>query len=52
MYKEYHCSLSVELLEVAKNELREDEIRRTQSLKQFRELILKHPQIKRCRTGN
>ena len=38
-------------LRVAEDELREDEFRRSQSLDQFRELLCKHPAIKKCRTG-
>lgn len=43
--------LSTKLQEKAKNELREDESRKQQSLEQFREWIAKHPFIKSCRTG-
>lgn len=48
---EYVCSLSPQMLEVAKHELRETETRRDQALTQFRELIKSHPRIKRCHTG-
>lgn len=44
--------LSEKYVQIAKNELREDESRKTQSLQQFRELIDKHPYIRNCRTGN
>jgi hypothetical protein len=50
-YDTYECTLSPELQKMAKDELREDESTRTQSLAQFREWIAKHPHIKRCRTG-
>lgn len=38
-------------MEIAKNELREDESRKDQALVQFRDWIGKHPAIKYCRTG-
>lgn len=38
-------------VEKAKNELREDESRKEQSLKQFRERIEKHPFLSNCRQG-
>jgi hypothetical protein len=50
MYDTYECTLSPELQKMAKDELREDENTRNQSLAQFREWIAKHPHIKRCRT--
>ncbi|KAH0535829.1 clavesin-2-like [Cotesia glomerata] len=46
----YKCSLSKETQKIALEELREDENIRNQSLEQFRDWILKHPFIKRCRT--
>jgi hypothetical protein len=50
-YDSYQCSLPSKFKDLAKEELREDESVRTQSLAQFREWIAKHPQIKKCRTG-
>lgn len=50
-YDSYQCTLSAKFKEIAKDELREDESLRTQTLTQFREWIAKHPNIKRCRTG-
>lgn len=50
-YDSYQCTLSPKFKDIAKDELREDESLRTQSLTQFREWIAKHPNIKRCRTG-
>ena len=50
-YDSYQCTLPAKFKEIAKEELREDESLRTQSLIQFREWIAKHPHIKRCRTG-
>lgn len=49
---EYVCSLSPQMLEVARIELRETETRRDQALEQFRQLIKVHPRIKKCHTGN
>lgn len=49
---EYVCSLSPAMVEVARIELRETESRRTQALEQFRDLIIKHPRIKKCQIGN
>ncbi|XP_074100916.1 clavesin-1-like [Cotesia typhae] len=46
----YKCSLSKETQKIAMEELREDENIRNQALEQFRDWILKHPSIKRCRT--
>lgn len=50
-YDSYQCTLPAKYKEMAKEELREDESVRTQSLAQFREWIAKHPHIKKCRTG-
>lgn len=50
-YDSYQCTLSSKFKDIAKEELREDESVRTQSLAQFREWIAKHPHIKKCRTG-
>lgn len=47
----YDCKLSKSYQDIALNELREDETRRTQALEQFRDWIKKHPFIKSCRTG-
>ncbi|KAK0181119.1 hypothetical protein PV327_003430 [Microctonus hyperodae] len=47
---EYKCHLSDEIQSIAHAELREDENTRAQALEQFRDWILKHPMIKRCRT--
>ncbi|XP_015116114.1 clavesin-2 [Diachasma alloeum] len=47
---DYQCGLSEEDQTVAKDELREDDAIRDQLLEQFRQWILKHPTIKRCRT--
>lgn len=49
-YDSYCCQLSSKFKDIAKEELREDESVRSQSLSQFREWIAKHPNIKRCRT--
>lgn len=49
-YDSYQCSLLGKFKDIAKEELREDETVRTQSLSQFREWIAKHPHIKKCRT--
>lgn len=38
-------------IEIAKNELREDDLRKTQSLAQFREWISKHPFLSEVRQG-
>lgn len=43
--------LSEKYAKIAKDELREEEGRKSQSLQQFSELIKKHPYIKNCRTG-
>ena len=43
--------LSRKIMEIAKNELREEESRKDQALIQFRDWIEKHPAIKYCRTG-
>lgn len=50
-YDSYQCTLTSKFKEIAKDELREDESVRSQSLSQFREWIAKHPHIKKCRTG-
>jgi hypothetical protein len=50
-YDSYQCSLAGKFKDIAKEELREDESVRSQALAQFREWIAKHPQIKKCRTG-
>lgn len=39
-------------IDKARNELREDDIRKEQALKHFREWISKHPFIKNIRQGN
>lgn len=44
-------NISVEILEKAKAEIREDETRKVQSLEQLRDFVTKHPFIKTCRTG-
>ena len=38
--------------EIAKNELREDDTRRSQALKQFEDVLDKHSFIRNCRRGN
>lgn len=48
----YECSLSPNFRKMAKEELREDDSMRAQSLAQFREWIAKHPHIKTCRTDS
>jgi len=48
----YVCSLSTDMKEVAKEELHEDDNIRRQALPQFREWIVKHPHIKKCRTDS
>lgn len=40
------------LLKQNKEEIREDDSRKEQSLVQFREWLDKHPFIKKCRRGN
>lgn len=47
---DYKCSLGPDAQAVARTVLREDEATREQALEQFRDWILKHPTIKRCRT--
>lgn len=47
----YECHLPESVKRIAKEELREDDSIREQSLEQMREWIAKHPNIKRCRTG-
>lgn len=49
-YEEYIFNVSDKYKEIAKNDLREDENVRNNALKQMREWIAKHPNIKRCRT--
>lgn len=44
-------SVPKHLIEKGKIDVREDDNRREQSLKQFREWIAKHPFIKNCKTG-
>lgn len=44
-------TLSPELMEKARIEVREDDNRRQQALEQFREWIHKHPWIKRIEIG-
>ncbi|KAL2735238.1 clavesin-1-like [Vespula squamosa] len=46
----YECGLSKDTQKMAKDELREDDKMREQTLEQFRQWILKHPSIKACRT--
>jgi hypothetical protein len=46
------CPLADDLRLVAKQELREDDIIRTHSLRAMRNWIRKHPDIVNCRTGN
>lgn len=47
---DYKCGLSNGDQTVAKDELREDDAIRDQTIEQFRQWIVKHPTIKRCRT--
>ena len=47
----YVCTLSPEIAQIAKIELRETELRKTQAIAQLREIIKMHPQIKRVQTG-
>lgn len=49
--QEYVCQLPEAAKKTALEELREDDSMREQSLTQMREWINKHPNIKRCRTG-
>ena len=49
---EYTFPGSDELKKIAEDELRETDSLRATSLKQLRECIRKHPDIKKCRTGN
>ena len=44
--------LSQKYIDKARNELREDDTRKEQALKHFREWIAKHPFIKKIRQGN
>ncbi|XP_033191707.1 clavesin-2 [Bombus vancouverensis nearcticus] len=46
----YGCALSESTRTIARVELREDDAIREETLKQFRDWIQKHPNIKRCRT--
>jgi len=46
------CPLADGLRLVAKQELREDDVIRTHSLRAMRNWIRKHPDIVNCRTGN
>ncbi|XP_073973868.1 clavesin-1-like [Rhodnius prolixus] len=48
----YSGPLSNETLQVAKNELREDDTTREQALQQLRDWILKNPRIISCRTDD
>ncbi|EFN84881.1 Retinaldehyde-binding protein 1-like protein 1 [Harpegnathos saltator] len=50
--QEYKSTLSMETLEIARLELREDDNTREQALEQFRNWIQKHPAIKKCRTDS
>lgn len=43
--------VSIFFVKVAKEELREDDCRKSQALAQFRGILSKHPAIKKCRTG-
>lgn len=43
--------LSEEYKSIARNELREDELRKQQALEQFHEWICKQGHIKNCRKG-
>ncbi|XP_062553468.1 alpha-tocopherol transfer protein-like [Armigeres subalbatus] len=49
-FGEYRCSLSEEYLQMAKEQLREDDTLREQALEAMRNWIAKHPYIKKCRT--
>lgn len=49
---EYVNKLTPQLQKIALDELRENNNIRSQSIVQFREFIVKHPYIKKCRTGN
>lgn len=48
---EVKSALSEKISEIAKSELREEDLRKRQSLAQFREWLSKHPFIKKCRQG-
>jgi len=48
---EYKCTLSAETQEIAKNELREEEGIRADSLRLMREWAIQNPCIIKCRTG-
>lgn len=43
--------LTQKYLDIAKHELREDETRRSQALKQFEDALDKHSFIRNCRRG-
>lgn len=49
--EDYSFTGSEELKKFAEEELRETDSLRASSLKQLRECIRKHPEIKKCRTG-
>ncbi|XP_055626847.1 clavesin-1-like [Toxorhynchites rutilus septentrionalis] len=49
-YERYEFTLSDQYRKLAKEELREDDDIREQSLQQLREWIAKHPYIRKCRT--
>lgn len=51
-YDSYKFTLSDKYKEMAMEELREDESIRTHALAQLRDWIAKHPNIKKCRTGD
>lgn len=48
---DYKSNLSEKFLEIAKNELGENDTRRSQALAQLRELIKKNENIKNCVLG-
>uniref|UniRef100_A0A336MMV3 CSON003210 protein n=2 Tax=Culicoides sonorensis TaxID=179676 RepID=A0A336MMV3_CULSO len=49
-YDDYEFNVSEKFKKIAKEELGEDEQKRSQALAQFREWIAKHPHIRACRT--
>ncbi|XP_063701167.1 retinaldehyde-binding protein 1-like [Culicoides brevitarsis] len=49
-YDDYVFNVSEKFKKIAKEELGEDDQKRTQALAQFREWIAKHPHIRACRT--
>ncbi|XP_019527187.1 alpha-tocopherol transfer protein-like [Aedes albopictus] len=51
-FDEYRCTLSEEYLQMAKEQLREDDTLREQALEAMRTWIAKHPYIRRCRTDS